>query len=252
MLYTKEIAEILEKQLAGVDTKSLDEGGTFKVIATDETKDRDGDIITLDGWEIENYLKNPVILANHTYSIENIIGKATKIYAQNNQIIVEGVFSKSNPLGVLAQRLYKEGMLKTVSVGFIGKERQGEKITKKELLELSFVAVPSNPSAVSLDAKLYEEAIEKGLMIKATEDDEEIIQAKTIDLTQFYDAMWELNKELLKNFEALTSEMKEMKETIKTLADDKAQEKTSEQTRKEAQKLATSLSGFLKQLKEQK
>lgn len=56
-------------------------------------------------------------------------------------------------------------MLKTVSVGFIGKERQGEKITKKELLELSFVAVPSNPSAVSLDGKTYQEAVQKGLIV---------------------------------------------------------------------------------------
>lgn len=31
-----------------------------------------GDIITLDGWEIENYLKNPVILANHNYLLEAI------------------------------------------------------------------------------------------------------------------------------------------------------------------------------------
>jgi len=48
MLYTKEIAEILEKHLQEVDAKEIDEGGKFKVIATDETQDRDGDIITLD------------------------------------------------------------------------------------------------------------------------------------------------------------------------------------------------------------
>ena len=89
MLYTTEIAEILSKSLESLDVKSLEEGGTFKVVATDETKDRDGDVITLDGWEVDNYLRNPVILANHTYSIENIIGKATKIYAENQQIIVE-------------------------------------------------------------------------------------------------------------------------------------------------------------------
>lgn len=247
MLYTKEIAEILEKQLAEVDTKTLDEGGTFKVIATDETKDRDGDVITLDGWEIENYLKNPVILANHTYSIENIIGKATKIYAQNNQIIVEGIFSKRNPLGVLAQRLYEEGMLKTVSVGFIGKERQGEKITKKELLELSFVAVPSNPSAVSLDAKLYEEAIEKGLMIKAPEDDEdEPAEKPTLEkvLAEVQDL-----KNIIKTF---SDSFEEAKGLIKTLADDKAEQKNLEKLKGLGQEFQKCLSALNQEIKAQK
>lgn len=247
MLYTKEIAEILEKQLAEVDTKTLDEGGTFRVVATDETKDRDGDIITLDGWEIENYLKNPVILANHYYSIENIIGKATKIYAQNNQIIVEGIFSKSNPLGVLAQRLYEEGMLKTVSVGFIGKERQGEKITKKELLELSFVAVPSNPSAVSLDAKLYEEAIEKGLMIKAPEDNEEE-PMEEVTLEKVLAEVQEL-KSIIKTF---SESFDETKGLIKTLADDKAEQRNLDKLKGLGQEFQKCLSALNQEIKAQK
>ncbi len=44
-------------------------------------------------------------------------------------------------------------MVKTVSVGFIPKEREGKTITSAELLELSFVAVPCNPNALSLDQK---------------------------------------------------------------------------------------------------
>jgi len=246
MLYTKEIAEILEKHLQEVDAKDIDEGGKFKVIATDETQDRDGDIITLDWWEIENYMNNPVIIANHDYKIENIIGKATEIYAEDGKIIVEGVFSKSNPLWVLAQRLYDEGMLKTVSVGFIGKERQGDKITEKELLELSFVAVPSNPSAVSLDGKLYEEAVSKWLIKEAEEE------AKTIDLTQFYDAMWELNKELMNNIETLTSEVTEMKETINNLAEDKAETRNLEKLKGLGNEFQKCLSAFNQEIKSQK
>jgi phage head maturation protease len=43
--------------------------------------------------------------------------------------------------------------LKTVSVGFIPKERDPENqriITRAELLEVSFVPVPCNPNALSL------------------------------------------------------------------------------------------------------
>ena len=67
---------------------------------------------------------------------------------------LKGVFSKTNPLGVLARNLYQEGMLKSVSVGFIPTQRNQNDykiIEKAELLEVSFVAVPCNPEAISLD-----------------------------------------------------------------------------------------------------
>ena len=78
------------------------------------------------------------------------------------------MFSKSNPLGVLLADLYDEGMVKTVSVGFIPKQRQEDNrriITSAELLELSFVAVPCNPNALSLDQKqLMKKGIEAGII----------------------------------------------------------------------------------------
>lgn len=132
-------------------------------------------------------------------------------------------------------------MLKTVSVGFIGKERQGEKITKKELLELSFVAVPSNPSAVSLDGKTYQEAVQKGLIV------EEIVETLPVDSPEMQEI-----KSLKSVIETFTSEISEMKSLIKTLADDKAEEKASEQVRKQAQELAKAVSGYLEQAKKAK
>lgn len=83
-------------------------------------------------------------------------------------MVIEGVFSKSNPLGILLADLYDEGMVKTVSVGFIPKQRQEDNrriITSAELLELSFVAVPCNPEALSLDQKeLMQKGIEAGIL----------------------------------------------------------------------------------------
>ena len=68
-------------------------------------------------------MKNPVIIANHVYKIENIVGKATSIYVKDNQLIIEWVFSESNPLWKLLADLYEEWMVKTVSVWFIPKSR---------------------------------------------------------------------------------------------------------------------------------
>ena len=113
-------------------------------------------------------MKNPVIIANHDYQIENIVGKATRIWVEDGKLIIQGVFSKSNPLGVLLADLYDEEMVKTVSVGFIPKQRQEDNrriITSAELLELSFVAVPCNPNALSLDQKqLMKKGIEAGIL----------------------------------------------------------------------------------------
>ena len=114
-------------------------------------------------------MKNPVIIANHVYKIENIVGKATSIYVKDNQLIIEWVFSESNPLGKLLADLYEEWMVKTVSVWFIPKARdEGNKriITNAELLELSFVAVPCNPNALSLDQKSL---LEENWMLKDEE-----------------------------------------------------------------------------------
>jgi Mg2+ and Co2+ transporter CorA len=101
-----------------------------------------------------------------------------------------------------------EGMLKTVSVGFIPLKRNEQDykiIEKAELLEVSFVAVPCNPNAVSLDQKVYDEAVSKGLIVEQI--DEEVVDTAEVIITQ------------------LQSEIKEIKDILKAMADDKAKEK---------------------------
>ena len=118
-------------------------------------------------------MKNPVIIANHIYKVENIVGKATEIYIKDNQLVIEWVFSSSNPLWVLLADLYEEWMIKSVSVWFIPKSRDKNNakiITEAELLELSFVAVPCNPNALSLDQKKLLE--ESGMIEEFSENKE--------------------------------------------------------------------------------
>jgi len=156
MLLTDEKINELKNLINNLDLKEVKQWRTFKVVASTEDSDRSWEIIKASGWDYTNFMKNPVIIANHVYKIENIVGKATSIYVKDNQLIIEWVFSESNPLGKLLADLYEEWMVKTVSVWFIPKSRdEGNKriITNAELLELSFVAVPCNPNALSLDQK---------------------------------------------------------------------------------------------------
>lgn len=78
---------------------------------------------------------------------------------------LEGIFSKTNPVAQIAKDLYKEGMLNAVSVGFIVKQRNSADykiIEQAELLEVSFVAIPCNPNALSTEQrKIFEKAVEK-------------------------------------------------------------------------------------------
>ena len=192
MLLTDEKINELKNLINNLDLKEVKQWRTFKVVASTEDSDRSGEIIKASGWDYTNFMKNPVIIANHVYKIENIVGKATSIYVKDNQLIIEWVFSESNPLGKLLADLYEEWMVKTVSVWFIPKSRdEGNKriITNAELLELSFVAVPCNPNALSLDQKslleefwlLKEKETLASLSHEKNFDDEDVNDSTTDD-----------------------------------------------------------------------
>lgn len=173
--YTEKLAKEICSKIANVQIKMDNmENGTFKVVASDETVDRVGETIKIDAWDLKNYLKNPIILFWHKYSdMDDVVWKATKIYVENNALIVEWIFAWTKSWQQLRQ-LYEEWILKTVSVWFIVKERDANDkkiITKAELLELSFVPVPCNPNALSLSKEILDWMIEKW-MIKEIETDE--------------------------------------------------------------------------------
>lgn len=155
--YTKEIAEALTKRIGEIKISAVsDENGTFEVIATTEDIDRHGEVIRIDAWDVAHYLKNPIILFGHGYSsLEDVMGRATDIRFDGPNMIIKGIFasSEANPKAQQLRKLYEEGIIKTVSVGFIPLERDvynPSVITKAELLELSFVPVPANPEALDV------------------------------------------------------------------------------------------------------
>lgn len=208
MLYDVKIAEELKKAIESVEIKASedDKEYMFDVVATTEDQDRDGEVIKVKGWDTKNWMNNPVILANHQYTIETIIWKGLKFYTSKWVKRLKWVFSKSNPLWELAKNLYQEWMLKTVSVWFMVKERNQNDpliIEKAELLEVSFVAVPANPQALSLDWKLLKKWVEAGLIKEITDEKQE----KT-------DKSEELEEITIK---CILNEIKELRNDINTL-----------------------------------
>lgn len=139
------------------EVKAVDgEPAMMDFIATDETLDRYGEVIKLDGWELGPYKANPVVVDSHNYyTIGNIIGRSEKVWVEKGQMWNRVKFALDNPLGALAHKLAVGGFIKSESVGFIPLEwvdgrKAGEPyrtFTKQELIEISLVAVPANPGA---------------------------------------------------------------------------------------------------------
>ena len=172
---TEQLAKELSSKIAKFDIKELWENGSFKVVASDETIDRAGEVIKVSWWELDNFMKNPVIIANHVYKVENIIWKATNVYTEDYKLVVEWVFATTD-LAQDVRKLYDGGFIKTVSVWFIPLERdqsQPNIITRAELLEVSFVPVPCNPNALSLWKEVVDDLVAKGLLIKEEEVNEQ-------------------------------------------------------------------------------
>ena len=160
-----EIKEAIEKEEKlesnfECEIKSIDEENfEIEAVASTASMDRYGDVVDQASWKLKRYKKNPVILANHFGSIQNIIGKAKKISVVDGKLVMKVKFAvKESELAMHAWKLIKGGFLNAWSVGFIphefdeAKSKDGSfyRILKNcELLEVSAVAIPANPDCLS-------------------------------------------------------------------------------------------------------
>lgn len=216
MLYTDKLREQLEKNLQNIELK--ERKTKYSMIISKEVEDRDWETVILSWMDMKNYKKNPVVLIDHSYKVESIVGKTTKLKMNWNQLEADFVFVDTEN-GKLAEKLYEAGLLKASSIGFLAKERDPQdyrKITKSELLEWSLVAVPANASALSLDEKTMTKAMELWLIKEVEEEVEEEIADDD-------------NVEKANELDEIKAELAEIKSILKSLADDKAEQKTQDQ-----------------------
>lgn len=155
--------------------KEATDGGTFKVVITTDYQDRQGEIVEQEGIDVSFYKLNPVVLWAHDYwSLP--IGVCEKIEKIDGKWVAEGKFApeEANPFAQQVRKLYDGGFLKAVSIGFIPKRWEGNIVKEAELLEFSFVPVPANPFALSLEKAGFkiEELVTCGLFLKAEDPKE--------------------------------------------------------------------------------
>ena len=194
--------EAKELQVAGNDDNVMDRSRILTFKGSDETTDRDGDIIRVDGWDLGDFEKNPVFLQVHD-SRSMPVGRVLKVWKARNVPGSPGgkalMFRVYFPTAKVSKesdailKLYKAKLLNAVSVGFkikkavrpeteearaaMGLGPYGIEVQAASLLELSAVPIPANQNALvlrSLEMVDCAKALGLGFTYKAEgqEDDE--------------------------------------------------------------------------------
>lgn len=130
--------------------------GSFEVILSAPTKDRDGETLSPDEWK-QPLPEHITFDADHGMSVASTVGSGVpRIDPLTGNLIVAGTYS-SLPRAQEVRTLVKEGHIRTTSVAFMTEPavmkdgRPGPKV--RELLNGAFVAIPSNREAVVLSSK---------------------------------------------------------------------------------------------------
>ena len=157
---------VYKQIIAPVDTIESDKRALRFTIST-ASVDREQDTIAVNGWDLANYRKNPVVLWGHD-SWRLPIGRGFDVAVEGGALkaSVEFVPEDLPEGGAFAESVYRlarSGFIAATSVGFrplkwtftSDKDRgaddwfPGIDFEEQELVELSIVTVPANPEALA-------------------------------------------------------------------------------------------------------
>ena len=116
--YSEERATVVKWNAVGVTTgvgADKAAGPVTFVLSTDEV-DRHGDVVSADGWRLEAYRENPVLLWAHDYQ-HPAIGRAVSVWTEPHRLLAKVEFAPSAFAQEVAT-LYAAGFQWGVSVGF--------------------------------------------------------------------------------------------------------------------------------------
>lgn len=191
----------------GVEYKKGYESRVLKYVCSDESVDRMGDIIKQDGWNLENFKKNPVIMGFHDYG-SFPVGNALSVGVVEGKLKMNILFADKD-VSEDADKAFKmaqSGFMKAGSVGFnptkfhmstteeqekLGMGKYGLMFENSELMEFSVCGVPANANALqdSMSKSMLKKSDLKGFVreellaeIKdVSPPDETVIIDKTVE-----------------------------------------------------------------------
>jgi len=138
--------------------------GGLEFVLSDETPDRMGDVIMVNGWQLANFKRNPIALFGHRSDFP--IGTWSDMRIERQQLRGRLVMAPegTSPRIDEIRRLIDAGVLKAVSVGFKALKYEaldpddiwgGLRYLEQELVETSLVSVPANPNALAVAKQLH-------------------------------------------------------------------------------------------------
>jgi len=169
--------------------------GNLIAVASDEMEDRQGDKLKVEDWDFNQFRKNPVLQFAHDYHTPPV-GVVKNLKIENRRVIFKPVFHEITPFAKEVKEMYKQGIMKAFSVGYMPNKRG-----KMELLEISCVPIGSNRNALTV-AKEF------------TDDDDEQVKSWVKNEVAGVKKNIEDKKEEKKEIEEKTEE-KEVKKHIK-------------------------------------
>ncbi len=131
--------------------------GALTFVASTGAVDRYGDTVAPEGWRLDAYRENPVVLWAHDYR-RPAIGRAQSVWRDGGALLARLEFAPTE-FAREVEGLYRQGYQQGVSVGFRPlrfEERRdarsgaflGIRFLEQELLEISAVPVPANRGAL--------------------------------------------------------------------------------------------------------
>ena len=143
-------------------TFEMKAGADGRMIATTPAADRDKDRVLPMGAQLDNFVKNPVLMYGHNYRDPwALIGKVGDLQVDAGGITflpeLRDPASDSDPMTVI-RALWEQKLLRAASIGFtptkwMENEIGGRDFVEWELLEISIVPIPANQNALRLAAK---------------------------------------------------------------------------------------------------
>lgn len=135
--------------------EKTDDDGPLRFVASTDGLARDGMIVMLDAWSLDNYRKNPLVLWSHDYTgVRPPIGRADVSMGALG-LLADITFDRADPFAADIERKYRGGFLNAVSVGWssLATERSDNPnvaavVTRAELLDISAVPIPGDPNAL--------------------------------------------------------------------------------------------------------
>lgn len=151
------MSDVIRKAVAAIEPGADDAEsphGTFRVILSDDTFDRDGESLKSAEW-ITPLPDHITFDIDHSMNVAGTVGSGVPSIGPDGKMYVDGSYA-SRPLAQEVRSLVNEGHIRTTSVAFLRKKDQKSGATKRELLNGAFVAVPANPNAVILASKAFD------------------------------------------------------------------------------------------------